>query len=93
MQSKRSVGSALQIGFRAIGGIAASTVFRQQDAPGYVPGLWVTTGLQFFTLVTTGCLSFHFWRRNKQVDESTTTKPIEGLEGFKYTLRNKTPLI
>jgi hypothetical protein len=36
--SKRAVASALQIGLGAIGGIAASTVFRQQDAPRYVPG-------------------------------------------------------
>jgi hypothetical protein len=36
--SKRSVGSALQVGFGAIGGIAASTVYRDQDAPRYLPG-------------------------------------------------------
>ena len=37
--SKRAVVSSMQIGFGAIGGIAASTVFRQQDAPRYIPGL------------------------------------------------------
>jgi sugar phosphate permease len=36
--SKRAVASALQVGFGGIGGIAASTVFRQQDNPRYVPG-------------------------------------------------------
>jgi len=36
--SKRAVTSGFQIGFGAIGGIAASTVFRQQDAPRYIPG-------------------------------------------------------
>jgi len=36
--SKRAVTSGFQIGFGAIGGIAASTVFRQQDAPRYLPG-------------------------------------------------------
>ena len=36
--SKRAVASAMQVGFGAIGGIAASTVFRQQDAPRYIPG-------------------------------------------------------
>ena len=36
--SKRAVGSALQVGFGAIGGIAASTVYRDQDAPRYLPG-------------------------------------------------------
>ncbi|PGH36883.1 hypothetical protein GX50_00341 [[Emmonsia] crescens] len=86
MQSKRSVGSALQIGFGAIGGIIASTTFREIDAPKYVPGLWTTTGLQFFILALLACTTFHFQRRNKQVDAGTATKPIEGLVGFKYTL-------
>ena len=36
--SKRAVGSALQVMFGAIGGIAASTVFRDGDAPRYLPG-------------------------------------------------------
>ena len=36
--SKRAVASSMQIGFGAIGGIAASTVFRQQDSPKYIPG-------------------------------------------------------
>ncbi|KAK2746576.1 hypothetical protein FQN55_005564 [Onygenales sp. PD_40] len=86
LQSKRSVGSALQIGFGAIGGIIASTTFREEDAPRYVPGLWTTAGLQFFILALVGCTTFQFMRRNKQVDAGTATKPIEGLEGFKYTL-------
>ncbi|ODH38519.1 hypothetical protein ACO22_02282 [Paracoccidioides brasiliensis] len=86
MQSKRSVGSAMQIGFGAIGGILASTTFREVDAPKYVPGLWITTGLQFLILGLVTCTTIHFWRRNKQVDEGTATKLIEGLAGFKYTL-------
>ncbi|KAL2379374.1 hypothetical protein RJZ90_005326 [Blastomyces dermatitidis] len=86
MQSKRSVGSALQIGFGAIGGIIASTTFREVDAPKFVPGLWTTTGLQLLVLALLACTTFHFWRRNKHVDAGTAMKPIEGLEGFKYTL-------
>jgi MFS family permease len=84
--SKRSVGSALQIGFGAIGGIIASTTFREKDMPFYRPGLWVTAGLQLFILALVSILSLHFWRKNKQVDNGTISKPIEGLEGFKYTL-------
>ena len=34
-QSKRSIASALLIGGGACGGIAASNIFRQQDAPNY----------------------------------------------------------
>lgn len=85
-QSKRSVGSALQIGFGAIGGIIASTSFREQDAPRYRPGLWATAALQFFTMGAVVVMSWHFARRNRQVDNGTAVKPIEGLAGFKYTL-------
>ena len=85
LQSKRSVGSALQIGFGAIGGIIASTVFREEDAPTYVPGLWVTTGLQFLILMIVACLTVFFTIMNKKVDKGTIKSPIEGHPGFKYT--------
>ncbi|KAL8873007.1 MAG: hypothetical protein Q9174_001467 [Haloplaca sp. 1 TL-2023] len=38
-QWKRAFCSALFVGFGGIGGIAGATVFRSQDAPGYVPGI------------------------------------------------------
>jgi MFS family permease len=86
LQSKRSVGSALQIGFGAIGGIIASTSFREKDAPKYVHGLWATAGLQFFILIALSCSSGYFWWKNRQLDQGTLTEPIEGQDGFKYTL-------
>ena len=86
MQSKRSVGSALVIGFGAIGGIIASTAFTQEEAPYYRSGLWATAGLQFYILGCVICTSTYFWKKNKQVDAGTLVKPIEGQEGFKYTL-------
>lgn len=88
-QSKRAVGSALQIGFGAIGGIIASTTFRQRDAPRYSTGLWVSTGLQFGMLFILIMTSSYFWKKNKSVDaqqeSGETIKPLEGLAGFKYT--------
>ncbi|OAG40778.1 hypothetical protein AYO21_05076 [Fonsecaea monophora] len=86
MQSKRSVGSALQIGFGAIGGILASTTFLQKEAPTYRSGLWTTAGLQLFIICSVCCTSVYFWKKNGQVDTGTLEKPIEGQEGFKYTL-------
>ncbi|KIY02455.1 uncharacterized protein Z520_02594 [Fonsecaea multimorphosa CBS 102226] len=86
MQSKRSVGSALQIGFGAIGGIIASTAFSQKEAPTYRSGLWTTAALQFWILGSVCCTSVYFWKKNGQVDAGTLEKPIEGQEGFKYTL-------
>ncbi|PVI04520.1 phthalate transporter-like protein [Periconia macrospinosa] len=89
-QSKRSVGSALQIGFGAIGGMIASTVFRQQDAPRYVIGLWVTAGLQFWILGVLSVTTLIFWRTNKKVEAQVANgelgDPIEGQVGFRYTL-------
>ena len=86
MQSKRSVGSALQIGFGAIGGIIASTVFREKDAPRYVPGLWATAALQFFIISLVAGNTIYFRAKNRQVDNGTLKTPIEGQPGFKYTL-------
>ncbi|KAF2846543.1 phthalate transporter-like protein [Plenodomus tracheiphilus IPT5] len=89
-QSKRSVGSALQIGFGAIGGIIASTTFKQEDAPRYITGLWVTTGLQFWILGVLCLMTYYFLKKNKEVDRQTANgevvTPIEGQAGFKYTL-------
>ena len=86
MQSKRSVGSALQIGFGAIGGILGSTVFFESEAPNYPTGLWITAGLQMFILATTASMSLYFLWMNRKVDAGTLHSPIEGLPGFKFTL-------
>ena len=85
-QSKRVVASALQIGFGAAGGIVASTTFREKDAPKYLVGFWVTASLQFVILLILAGATPYFYRQNKKVDEGTLKEPIEGKEGFKYTL-------
>ncbi|KAH7345872.1 phthalate transporter-like protein [Pyrenochaeta sp. MPI-SDFR-AT-0127] len=88
-QSKRAVGSALQIGFSAIGGILASTTFRQKDAPRYTTGLWVSAGLQLWILLTLAVTTSYFWKKNKEADRQTENgepvEPIEGQIGFRYT--------
>lgn len=81
--SKRSLGSALQIGFGSIGGIIASTVFRQEDAPRYIPGIWVTIGCQFLILVLVGVTTLFFRRENRKQEKEG--KVLEGCEGFRYT--------
>jgi len=84
-QSKRAVSNAMIIAFGGIGGIIATTVFRQQDFPRYVPGLWVTIGCQFFMLGMLAASSFYFIMKNKQVREGTAP-PIGGRPGFYYTI-------
>lgn len=39
-QWTRALASATLVGFGGIGGIAGSLVFRSQDAPAYIPGIW-----------------------------------------------------
>ena len=41
-QWKRALCSATLVGAGGLGGIIGSTVFREQDAPGYRPGIWTT---------------------------------------------------
>lgn len=81
--SKRSVASALQVGFGAIGGIFASNVFRSQDAPRYVPGLWATIACQITILLVVSFLSVYFLSENKKQREG---KVLEQHADFTYTL-------
>ena len=41
-QWTRALSSATLVGFGGIGGIVSSLVFREQDAPGYRPGMYTT---------------------------------------------------
>ena len=92
--SKRAVGSALQIGFGAIGGIAASTVYRDQDAPRYLPGyplsldrlilrLIATMVFEIFAFSIAGCMAYYFHKKNQEADKEG--KILENTPGFRYT--------
>ncbi|KAL0955861.1 hypothetical protein HGRIS_002063 [Hohenbuehelia grisea] len=85
-QSKRSVQSAVTVAFGGIGGIVASTVFREKDFPKYRPGLWATFGMQILMIALALITAAHFKRLNRLADEGKTKKPLEGREGFRYTL-------
>ncbi|KAJ7099567.1 major facilitator superfamily domain-containing protein [Mycena belliarum] len=84
--SKRSISSALTVAFGGVGGIIASTVYREQDFPRYLPGLWVTLGAQFLLLFLVGATSLHFTRMNRLSREGKLAAPLEGQPGFFYTL-------
>ncbi|KAJ6631604.1 major facilitator superfamily domain-containing protein [Mycena sp. CBHHK59/15] len=84
--SKRSISSALTVAFGGVGGIIASTVYREQDFPRYLPGLWVTLGAQFLLLFLVGATSLHFARQNRLAREGRLAAPLEGQPGFFYTL-------
>jgi len=84
-QTKRAVSNAIIIAFGGIGGIIATTTFRQKDFPRYFPGLWVTIACQFLNLALLVITSIIFSVKNKKAREGTSP-PIEGRPGFYYTI-------
>lgn len=71
------------MGFGAVGGIYASTVFMQKEAPTYRTGLWAVTGAQLYLFVSTLGMTYHYWRQNKKADRGEVV--LEGMEDFRYT--------
>lgn len=82
--SKRAFTSALVIGFGGIGGIIASTVYRQADFPRYIPGLWTTIGLNLMTIGFCVFMSLYFKKENAKADQGRTV--LEGSAKFRYTI-------
>ncbi|GAA5872766.1 hypothetical protein JCM8547_006336 [Rhodosporidiobolus lusitaniae] len=82
--SKRAVSSAVIVGMGGVGGIFASLVYRQVDAPRYIPGLWATIGCQFTIILVLCGLAFFFSRQNKKADRGELV--IEGNPNFRYTI-------
>ena len=83
-QWKRAFCSASLVGMGGVGGVAGSLVFRSQDAPAYVPGIWACLAANFLILAIVGALSVYFARCNRKADRGEYV--IEGQEGFRYTL-------
>ncbi|KAF9042193.1 major facilitator superfamily domain-containing protein [Panaeolus papilionaceus] len=83
--SKRSVQTATIIMSGGIGGIMASTVFRQKDYPRYVNGMWATMGLQIFAIILVILITWVLHRRN-QLRRAGKIGPLEGHPDFLYTL-------
>lgn len=77
------VASGFQVGFGAIGGIYASTVFMEKEAPDYRSGLWAVTGAQLYLILSTVLMVLFYWRQNKKADRGEIV--LEGLASFRYT--------
>jgi MFS family permease len=84
--SKRSVSTGLVIAFGGIGGIIATTIFRQHDYPRYLPGFWATIGFQIFLLFLLAVTSTYYTIMNRKARDGTLKEPLEGQPGFLYTL-------
>ncbi|KAF6763036.1 major facilitator superfamily domain-containing protein [Ephemerocybe angulata] len=83
--SKRAVQTAVVVALAELGFFLASTVFRSQDAPRYIPGLIATLVSQGVVLLLLCAIVTRHWYRNKQMREGKLTAPLEGQEGFYYT--------
>ncbi|KAL2803131.1 major facilitator superfamily domain-containing protein [Aspergillus granulosus] len=83
-QWTRAFASATLVGFGGIGGIAGSLIFRSQDAPDYIPGIWGAMACQFLLLIVVSTLSAYFWYCNRKADRGELI--IEGSADFRYTI-------
>ncbi|KAF5393375.1 hypothetical protein D9757_000508 [Collybiopsis confluens] len=83
--SKRAVTTAVIGSFGGIGGIIATTVFRQQDFPRYIPGIITTISCQVLLLALLGVLTLNFWYQNKAKQDAGRPE-MGGHIGLLYTL-------
>ncbi|KAL2853925.1 major facilitator superfamily domain-containing protein [Aspergillus pseudoustus] len=81
--TRKGVVSAAMIAVGAAGGVTGSTIFRSQDAPMYLPGMWSTITMQMLYTVGTFCMSMYLRHRNRLADEGQVSE-LEGVEGFRY---------
>lgn len=82
--SKRQFAVPIQTIFGGFGGILGSIMFRQQDYPGYRPGLYIAFSFMLLNASLAGGLGFFFWLENKKAERKG--KVLEGLPGFRYTI-------
>ncbi|ESK97355.1 high-affinity nicotinic acid transporter [Moniliophthora roreri MCA 2997] len=80
--SKRAVTTAVIISFGGVGGIIATTIFRQADFPRYLPGVIATISFQVLLLMLLGGTTVFFWRHNR----AHAALGADGSCGFLYTL-------
>ncbi|KAE9411613.1 MFS general substrate transporter [Gymnopus androsaceus JB14] len=83
--SKRAVSTAIIISFGGLGGIIATTIFRQKDFPRYIPGIIATILCQVLLLVLLAVLTLHFWYQNK-AKRKAAQPGITGRIDLLYTL-------
>ncbi|KAI1846371.1 hypothetical protein JX266_007576 [Neoarthrinium moseri] len=81
--SRRSMGSAIQMLFAAVGGIFASTTFMQSEYPTYRTGVWCSVGTQGLLCVLVCVMWLHFLKENNKANRHEET--IQGDSNFRYT--------
>ncbi|KAM0329313.1 hypothetical protein ACHAQA_004618 [Verticillium albo-atrum] len=82
--ARRAISTALLISLSGIGGIFSSMVFRQQDAPNYIPGIIAVMAIYAAAVLAAICTMLALRWQNKKADEGKFL--CEGREGFRYTM-------
>ena len=81
--ARRNLSSAIIIGFGGTGGIIGSTIFRAQDGPAYVPGIYTTIAMTAFNIAGTILLGLYYVMLNRRADRNNET--IGNAVGFRYS--------
>lgn len=79
---KRAVSSAIQIGFGNLGGIVASNVFFETEAPLYRTGLGVGLGLLWLCAATCTALYLGVRRENQKRDRGERDWRLQGSDNL-----------
>jgi hypothetical protein len=80
---KRGVATAVMISLSGVGGVYSSVVFRQQDAPDYVPGLIAVMAANGLAVGLATVTTVVLRRQNSRAERGEIV--LAGLEGFRYT--------
>jgi peptidoglycan/LPS O-acetylase OafA/YrhL len=80
---KRAFCSATLVGAGGVGGIAGALVFRSQDQPRYLPGIYASLACNFCILLCTGFTTLWFRQSNKKARAGSVV--LEGSSTFLYT--------
>jgi hypothetical protein len=83
--SKRAVMTAVTVSFGGVGGILATTIFRQQDFPLYRLGIIITISSQGVLLLLLCLTTLHFWLHNKKIHRASADQ-VDGRSEFLFTL-------
>lgn len=88
---KRGVGAAMQVGIGNVGGIIASNIFIQSQAPEYKVGFGVCVGFTWLCVLSALIMVFHVRRENKIRDQGKRDHLLQLDEDSKNNLGDDHP--
>lgn len=83
-QSKRGFTAALVVAWGGVGGIIASVVFMEREAPSYPTGVYLTIGMNVAVILLCIGLNLYYRYQNKRADRGLVV--LEGSPDFRYQM-------